>query len=222
MKQTIIVLSCVICACWASTSQAGLSLVSAVGGQPAAGVSYINFDGPLPAGVTLTTTLDGGVVTGQTPQYAPPVISNNNGLLFGNPNGTDTSKYVTTGKTSAGGSATLKFTTPQQYLGLLWGSVDKYNTLTFYDSSDTVIDVPITGGMVTPGATGDQGASGTFYVNINSTVGFTKVVATSSEYAFEFDNVAYGPNMIPEASALSIWGILSLGGLSWARRKRLA
>ncbi|MFO0911785.1 MAG: hypothetical protein U0795_02405 [Pirellulales bacterium] len=220
MKQTVFALSCVVCACWASTSQAGLSLVSAVGGQPANGVSYINFDDPLPAGVSLATAGGGAVVIvpPANVQYAPPVVSNGNGALFGNPDGTDASKFVTTGI----GSATLTFTTPQQYLGLLWGSVDKYNTLTFYDSSDSVIDVPITGGMVTPGATGDRGTDGTFYVNINSTVGFTKVVATSSEYAFEFDNVAYGPNMIPEASALSIWGILSLGGLSWARRKRLA
>ena len=37
----------------------------------------------------------------------------------------------------------------------------------------------------------------TFYVNINSDKRFTKVVATDSCYAFEFDNVAYSQSPIP-------------------------
>ena len=68
------------------------------------------------------------------------------------------------------------------YFGLLWGSVDNYNTLSFYNGS-TLIGT-ITGADITPTATGDQGVNGTFYVNLVSTTPFDRVVATSSQYAF--------------------------------------
>jgi hypothetical protein len=63
---------------------------------------------------------------------------------------------------------------------------------------------------VTLTAIGDQGASGTYYVNINSTVPFLTVVATGG--VFEFDNVAYNPTIpVPEPStaALLFAGVLA-------------
>ena len=43
-------------------------------------------------------------------------------------NGPDTTTYLTTGI----GSVTLTLPGPEKYFGLLWGSVDTYNTLSFY------------------------------------------------------------------------------------------
>jgi hypothetical protein len=62
---------------------------------------------------------------------------------------------------------------------------------------------------VTATANGDQGASGNFYVNVNSTQGFASVVAASPYCAFEFDNVAFNPTavqFVQAASAVAIQG----------------
>ncbi len=93
----------------------------------------------------------------------------------------------------------------QKYFGLLWGSVDDYNTLSFYNGLTPVGS--ITGIDVLASPNGDQGVNGTVYVNINSDTAFTKVVATSSKYAFEFDNVAYSKENIPDGgSTLALLG----------------
>ena len=188
----------------------GLTVSASVGGAPT-GVSYANFDNlPLGAaggvsdGISVSFTGDGQAVQGsQSGVYAAPYLSNGNGTLFGDPNdGPDATTFLTTGI----GSVTLTMPGEETYLGLLWGSVDAYNTLSFYDGSTLIGSV--TGTDVTSNADGDQGQFGTFYVNINSTVSFDRVVATSSSYAFEFDNVAYNLSSVPEPSSF----ILALGG----------
>ena len=104
------------------------------------------------------------------------------------------------------------------YVGLLWGSVDSYNTLSLYNGSTLV--GAVTGTDVTSNANGDQGELGTFYVNINSSESFNKVVATSSAYAFEFDNVAYNPTAVPEPSTFMLAIIGGLGALTYRQMRR--
>ncbi len=247
MKSKILLLaaSCVAWACFGPAAHAAISIVSAVGGQPISGANYVTFN-DLSAGGTggfaANTTASGGITVSFTPDakvvsgaasglYAPPFLSNNNGLNFGGQgNGADATNYLTSG--SDGGSypaakAVLTFSSKQQYFGLLWGSVDKYNTLQFFDNATLV--GTIDGSQVDANATGDQGTSGTFYVNISSTLGFDKVVATSSQYAFEFDNVAYsqysvdpqGVLSVPEPASIIVWSLLALmlGGANWWRRR---
>jgi hypothetical protein len=105
---------------------------------------------------------------------------------------------------------------------LLWGSVDLYNTLQFF-SGNTLVGT-IAGGAINATATGDQGLNGTFYVNINSDLPFDSVVATSSNFAFEFDNVAYSASPIPEPGSLIVWTVLglSVAGAGWWRRRKAA
>ncbi len=209
-----------------STAAAAV-LTAAVGGAPT-GVIYVNFDG-LPLGnaggnsdgIGVSYSPDAETAAGAVSgRYAAPFISNGNGALFGAADGADATRYLTTGI----GSVTLTLPGPEKYIGLLWGSVDSYNTLSLYDGVTLVAS--FTGNDVMLGPTGDQGVNGTYYVNINSDVAFDTVVASSTQYAFEFDNVAYNRNLVtdnvvhaPEPASLAIFGA-GFFGLGALRRRR--
>lgn len=228
------------------SAQASLSIVPLLGGAPTGAIRF-NFDdltlGTLSPQVTTSEThptqqiqvvLGGGaaVVTGSTPNvHAAPFLSGSNGAGFGPGGGTqaagvDTTKYLTTGSALADplSSVTLNLPFAAKYFGILWGSVDTYNTLRFFSGSTLV--GTITGVDVTPMAVGDQGVNGTFYVNITSTVAFDRVVATSNGFAFEFDNVALavqlngGPTGVAAPAALALLGFAVLG-LAAVRRREI-
>ena len=205
-----------------------INISASVGGVPAGADHYENFDslplgsagGTTSSGLVVSFQPDGSAVTGAASGlYAAPYLSNNNGTLFGDTsNGPDATTYLTSGL----GKVILDFSGSERYLGLLWGSVDPGNTLTFYFGG--VEQGAITGFDVTALANGDQGASGTFYVNINTAFLFDKIVATSSAYSFEFDNVAYAANPVgvPEPGEIGLFllGLLLVGsGYRYHKRK---
>ncbi len=208
-------------------ARAGIIISASVGGAPT-GVNYANFDnlplnntGGVSNGVTVSFGGDAQAVQGSSSGvFAAPYLSSGNGTLFGDPNnGPDTTTYLTTGI----GSVTLNLPGEEMYIGLLWGSVDAYNTLSLYDGANLV--GTITGTDVTSNANGDQGEFGTYYVNINSTTdSFDRVVATSSSYAFEFDNVAFNPTAVPEPSSFILMFVGAMGLVTYKqlRRKALA
>jgi len=192
---------------------------SIVGGAALSGMTYLNFDESLPSWVTLTPKADwvSGALDGI---YAPPYLTGNNNQNFGpypapTDGAADTTKYLTSGKTpQPGGSIEFAFTGAQNYFGLLWGSVDKYNTLTFLlngSEVDTVV-----GAQALDTANGYQGNGGSTYVNITG-ISFDKVRVTSTEYAFELDNVAYGK--VPDGGMTVALLGLSLGALALVRRQ---
>lgn len=213
----------------AGSAQASLIISSSIGGA-ATGANKVNFDscalgsgGCVTGGITVAFTPDGQVVNGSVAgAYAAPFLSGGNGAGFGSPdqpNGVDTTNYLTTGV----GTVTLMFGGLQNYVGLLWGSVDDYNTLSFYNGATLVGQ--ITGVDVLNSPNGDQGVNGTVYVNINSDsplTSFDRIVASSTQYAFEFDNVAYSERaQIPEPGTLALLGA-SLLGLGLLRRRKAA
>ncbi|MCM8598610.1 MAG: PEP-CTERM sorting domain-containing protein [Candidatus Accumulibacter sp.] len=212
--------------CLSPLAHAGLTINSVVGGVPSGAASYVNFDdlplgsaGGSSAGIAVSFTGTGRTVQGSLAgQYAAPYLSNHNGAQFGNADGLDATPYLSTGI----GTVIMRLPGAEKYFGLLWGSVDTYNTLEFFDANDVSLGT-ITGSQVAAVANGNQGASGTYYVNIDSTTAFNKVVARSSSYAFEFDNVAFNVTELsvpePESAALLAMG---LGGLCFARRRRAA
>jgi hypothetical protein len=184
-----------------------LTFTATVGGiATGPDLSFLTFDSTaLPAAVTLS--LDNAqIVTGSVSGlYAMPYFSNGDGAFFGESpaNGTDSTRYLAI---EGGGTATFRFKAPQAYFGLLWGSVDTYNALSFYDESGDLI---ATIADANANANGNQGAAGTDYVNVFSDVAFTTVVASSSGNAFELDDVAYDPpppSAVPEPASLTMLG----------------
>lgn len=228
--------------CFAATTANATTLTASVGGVPTGADCYENFDGLAPGGgvtslcqIAVSFTPDGGAVQGAANSlYAPPVLSNGNGALFGASDGADTTTYLTAGGI-AGSSAILGFSTGQKYLGLLWGSVDdnpnaNLNTITFYFGGSEVAQ--FTGADVSAAAgggscaNGNQSTIGTCYVNINLSSAFDQVVMTSSQHAFEFDNVAFAAGNIgvPEPGEIGLFllGLGLIGSGYWFRKRRLA
>lgn len=224
LKSLAIAGGAVLASGFAASAQAALVVDASVGGAPA-GLTYVNFNnlaigsaGGSSGGLTVSFTGDGLVTTGTTPGIqAAPFISNSNGVPFGDAtvSGPDTTRYLSTGI----GSVTIALPGDRLYLGLLWGSVDSYNTLSFYEGASLVGS--LTGLDVTAGANGNQGASGTYYVNVTSDEVFNRIVATSTSYAFEIDNVSYNPNPVPEPVSPGLFG-LGMLGIGFVRRRKLA
>ena len=181
-----------------SIAKAQFNITAQVGGVPTvSGATLENFDEPSPSILTLSGSAS--LMTGTHVNGTAPYFSGSTAAFFGESpvSGYDNSQYVAV----YGGSATLSFSTPQRYFGLLWASVDANNLLTFYDSAHNVIGTvsgPDLPGVPIPSGTGPNG---TYYVNITSTTAFSSVVATAND-AFEFDDVAYAP--IPEPASLSL------------------
>lgn len=155
-------------------------------------------------------------------RYAAPYVSGNNGVLFGNTNGPDASTYLSTGDASIN----FVFANPQIYFGLLWGSIDGYNSLEFYNGNASV--GRLTGRDVVASPNGNQGVNGTLYVNVNSSLPFDRVIARSTSYAFELDNVSYGGARAtlreslpaPQSGVLLGLGLLATAGLAHRSMRR--
>jgi len=221
MKLAIVTAACALAACNFANAAFNGTFTSVVGGAPTEG-GRINFDdltGPgLATGpngsVNVSFITDGQVVTSGSPntsRYAAPWLSGANGTGFGNTvPGVDTTTYLTSG--TGLGRAILTFGSDQTYLGLLWGSIDTYNTLEFYNNGQMVDS--LTGTQViskttypVPFPAGNQQINGTAYVNIYTGFAFDEVrAASTSSYAFEFDNIA----VVPEPTTVVAGALLLL------------
>jgi hypothetical protein len=167
-----------------------------------------------------------GIVNGTTGNNAAPWAIGTNHA--------DKSNYVSV---YGGGTATFTLNPKgggAEYIGLLWGSVDSYNTIVF--ETETAITnnkgkitgyayTPIgnfTGSQIQAGANGDQGASGTLYANFTSSAPIYRVLFESSSNSFEFDKLAFDVNPVPLPAALPMFAsvLLGMGGIAWRRGRR--
>jgi hypothetical protein len=125
--------------------------------------------------------------------------------------------------TVANSTATLSLGKSYDYFGLYWGSLDTYNSISFYNSGSLVGTYG--GAQIFPllanGGQGDWASNR--YVNFFFTAGdaFDHIVLTSTNYAFESDNHAFGNIKVPEPGSLAMFGFALLG-LGVAARRRVA
>ena len=204
-----------------SSTQAAFEFTATAGGSARANSNYASFDSaPLGSGSVsdggVTAAFSGsgaGVVNGSVAeQYAAPVFVGANNMFFGSTaTGSDTTNYLSAGS----GSVTLTFGGgDQNYFGLVWGSIDIYNTLSFFNADGTSVG-SITGSQILSLAGSNPGV----YVNIFSSDAFTRVVASSGANSFEFDNVAFANTAVPEPSSVILCGLAGLIGLGMAKAR---
>ncbi|MBD2667505.1 PEP-CTERM putative exosortase interaction domain protein [Richelia sinica FACHB-800] len=150
-----------------------------------------------------------------TPGGTTNIVTGSVASQYAAPTG-DTTPYLTiapvannvTGNT---GSVTINFAKALDYFGLYWGSVDTYNSISFYDGANLL--TTFTGSNIPDTtASGNQTSpQDNVFVNFFAGAGekFDKIVLTSTGVAFESDNHAY--RAVPEPA--SILGLLLFGGL---------
>jgi len=162
------------------------------------GATVYDFDSTTPSNIIG----DWDVVSGTTGTYAAPFSAGEDDA--------DATKYLTVPKNiQAGNSATISFGSDYNYLGFFWGSIDEYNTIEFLDD-DGVVKTYI--GTDVSSGSGDQRAPDTNkYVNFFMSHSFDAIRLTSTQYAFELDNLAVAVVPVPGAVLLGFLGLGAAG-----------
>jgi hypothetical protein len=219
-----------------AASASGINFFTSNG--PASGATVDGFNGQVLSTTTTSVLNVGGgklslgdaqVVQGSSSgQYAAPWDLGTNHA--------DTSKYISV---YGGGTATFTLApkgSGAEYIGLEWGSIDPYNSITF-ESETAIVNAhgkvtgyaytPVetfTGSQIDALANGNQGPGGTLYANFTSSSPIYQVIFSTSANSFEFDKLAFDVNPVPLPGALPLLAsvLAGFGGAGWWRNRRAA
>ena len=192
--------------CFSTAYAAPLISLSAVGEQTSsvAGVTTVDFNGGNCAGYASCSG-----------DYA--LVSGNASGLYAAPAGDSTMYLSVPNPSSSTHSANFQLGTQANYFGLLWGSIDSYNAISFF--LDNALVASFSGAdIVGSSANGDQiSYASNRYINFDFGQGsYDTVQLTSSGFAFESDNHAFRKS-VSEPMNLALFG-LGLIGLLITRR----
>jgi hypothetical protein len=185
-------------------------------GQTSNGGTIASFNG-LPQAAIGSTTPAGAFTDGGASFSGTGLIMNNPGQASGfyaQPLHTTTNYLAVLG----GGSETITYSGERHSFGLYWGSIDAYNTISFFtNSGDTTAFLTYSGSQL-PSlvADGSQTSDASNRYVTFSDIVFSKVVLSSGRNSFEVDNISAG---VPE---LSTWAmmLIGFGGLGFAAYRR--
>ena len=168
------------------------------------------------AGVTNVTFNDG--------TCAGYASCSNETIVLGNSSGVYATPYLDATKysTVAGGqTSTFNLGFAADYFGLYWGSIDSYNTISFYLGASLVQSfngAPVAGLLQNGGQTDWLSNR---YINFNFVnATFDKVLLISGSNAFETDNHAFRKASVSEPMTLVLMGLGLLGLVAARRFKR--
>ena len=167
---------------------------------PAGNTTVDNFEGgALPAGYTFS---GGTLFNGTMPN------------IHDAPTG-DLTEYVAI--LGGPGVATLTLPTNVQTLSMYIGSLDDFNSISFFTGANVLVNT-ITGSALREFASGGPDvdvADGRFFFNL-STSNIDKITFGSTSNSFELDNIAAS---VPEPGVWAMM-VLGMGGLGYALRRR--
>jgi PEP-CTERM motif-containing protein len=209
-KRTQLMIAAVAMAGFSSLANAGYITTTFNSGMTTnvAGATVVDFNSGAPA----YYTGQGAVLTGSIAGQAAAPAG-------------DSTPYLSVAYPLASGTETATLGSSYNYFGLYWGSIDDYNTLKFYSGNDLIRTITGTDVIASGATLGDQVSAGSNrYVNFFfHDLTFDKVVFSTTQYAFESDNHAYGRTSLPEPGTSALMGIgLAAMGLFTRRRRLLA
>jgi hypothetical protein len=184
------------------------------------GETVLGFD-DLPIGALPSYQFDGGTISGSDAIEDTTLIGK-----YAQPAG-DTTNYLTVSYPSAVGAVTFGFTTPENYFGIYWGSLDNYNSITFLQNHQPIATFSGTAIARLAGlaANGDQQSpSSNRYINFNLGDAFyDEVILSTTDFGFEVDNVAFGDPPAPISEPATVLLLVSsVYGLALVRRAKLS
>jgi hypothetical protein len=196
----------------------------------------------VPADASFTYSYPAGGNSGGAPGIVQGSLSGKYAAPYAQDGQQINSPYYSAG----GGVITVDYSNEKTYFGLLWGSVDSYNLLTFNNVTTvngvkTITQVAqLTGNSVLSGANGAQNVGGAVWLNMDFLNGnqFNEVTFTDSPTSASFEFAAISTNTanvvlsgagvtyteagisVPEPGALSLFAA-GLAGLFYSARRRL-